>query len=382
MSLRIAIVCPRYEPEWGGVETHVSQLVRRLASEAEIEVLTQTADDTLPSVERRSGALVRRFKVVAPSANYAWSPSLWTYLARERNSWDVVHAHHYHALPALGAALGSVAPLVLTPHFHGTGHTAFRRALHVVYRPAGRLIVARAQRIICVTAAERRLLADRFPRSARRAVVIPNGVESEPLATAQPFASAGPLVLVSGRLEAYKHPVAAVDALSLLPAGVTLKITGDGPERAALEHRIRQLRLTDRAQLLGRVSDDDLRRWMRTARVLVSMSEHEAYGIVLLEALAAGAGVVASDIPAHREIAELHGAGRIQLVPVGAPERVVADAIQRQLASATPSVPVRALPTWDGAAEATLALYRELAEGASFSGAGRRPRRHLGPRRP
>ena len=112
-----------------------------------------------------------------------------------------------------------------------------------------------------------------------------------------PFVSSGPVVLVSGRLEAYKHPVGAVDALSFLPAEVTLKITGDGPERAALERRIRQQQLTERAQLLGRVSDGDLRRWMRTANVLVSMSEHEAYGIVLLEALAAGASVVAWDTP-------------------------------------------------------------------------------------
>jgi glycosyltransferase involved in cell wall biosynthesis len=362
MSLRVAIVCPHYEPEWGGIETHVSQLVRRLASEADIEVLTQTSDDSLPTVERRVGALVRRFKVLTPSANYAWAPELWAYLARQRNSWDVVHAHHYHALPALGAALGSVAPVVLTPHFHGTGHTAFRRALHVVYRPAGRFLVGRARRIICVTAAEKRLLGDRFPRSARRAVVIPNGVESEPFAAAKPYASAGPVVLVSGRLEAYKHPAAAVDALSLLPAEVSLKITGDGPDRRALEQRIRQRQLNDRAELLGRVSDGDLRRWMRTARVLVSMSEHEAYGIVLLEALAAGASVVASDIPAHREIAELYGAGRILLVPVGAPDKVVADAIRRQLTTTTRSFAVPSLPTWDGAAQATLALYRELAE--------------------
>ena len=362
MSLKVAIVSPRYEPEWGGIETHVSQLVRRLASEAEIEVLTQTSDDGLPAVERRAGAVVRRFRVLTPSTNYAWAPSLWTYLARERNSWDVVHAHHYHALPALGAALGSVAPFVLTPHFHGTGHSTVRRALHVVYRPAGRLLVARARRIICVTAAERRLLSERFPGSASRTLVIPNGVETEQLATATPFVSSAPVVLVSGRLEAYKHPVAAVDALSLLPAEVTLKITGDGPERVALEHRIRQRQLTDRAQLLGRVSDGDLRRWMRTADVLVSMSEHEAYGIVLLEALAAGASVVASDIPAHREIAALYGAGRIQLVPVGAPDKVVADAIQRRLATAGRSFATPALPTWDDAAKATLALYRELAE--------------------
>ncbi len=362
MSLKVAMVTPRYEPEWGGVETHVSQLVRRLACEAEIEVLTQTSDDSLPTVERRAGAVVRRFKVMVPSANYAWAPALWTYLARERNSWDVVHAHHYHGLPALGAALGGVAPLVLTPHFHGTGHTRFRRALHVVYRPAGRLLVARAQQIICVTDAERRLLTGRFPGSASRAVVIPNGVESEPFAAATPFASPGPVILVSGRLEAYKHPAAAVDALSLLPAGVTLKITGDGPERGALEDRIRQRRLSDRAALLGRVSDDDLRRWMRTASVLISMSEHEAYGIVLLEALAAGARVVASDIPAHREIATLYGAGRVQLVPVGAPDTVLADAIQRQLTTTNGCIAVPAMPTWDGAADATLALYHKLAE--------------------
>lgn len=364
MSLKVAIVCPRYEPEWGGIETHVSQLARRLAQQAQVEVLTQTSDHSLPRAEHRGGALIRRFRVLTPSANYAWAPSLWACLARERNSWDVVHAHAYHALPALGAALGGAAPLVFTPHYHGTGHTTLRRALHVAYRPAGRLLIERADRIVCVSAAERRLLDSRFPGSAARAVVIPNGVLSGLLADAKPFVAAGPVLLVSGRLEAYKHAAAAVDALRLLPPGVTLKITGDGPERSALEDRIRQHQLTDRATLMGRVSDAELRRWMRTARVLVSMSAHEAYGIVLLEALAAGASVVASDIPAHREIAALYGAGRIELVPVGAPDRVVADAIERQLARpAQPTAALR-LPTWDDAAKATLSLYRELAENA------------------
>ncbi|MGA2924694.1 MAG: glycosyltransferase family 4 protein [Solirubrobacteraceae bacterium] len=364
MSLKVAIVCPRYEPDWGGIETHVSQLVRRLARETEIEVLTQTSDRSLPPVERRGGAVIRRFTVLTPSANYAWAPSLWAYLARRRGSWDLVHAHAYHALPALGAALRRAAPLVFTPHYHGTGHTTLRRALHVAYLPAGRVLVERARAIICVSAAERRLLNHRFPGSASRAVVIPNGVVSGPLADAVPFASPGPVLLVSGRLEAYKHVAAAVDALRLLPAEVTLKITGDGPERPALEAKIRQRRLSDRATLLGRVSDAELRRWMRTARVLVTMSAHEAYGIVLLEALAAGASVVASDIPAHREIASRYGAGRIELVPLGAPDTVVAGAIARQLAKPQARLATPRLPTWDEAAQATLSLYRELVDNA------------------
>ena len=55
---------------------------------------------------------------------------------------------------------------------------------------------------------------------------------------------------------------------------------------------------------MGSVGDDELHRWLRTAHVFVSMSEREAFGMAPVEAACAGARIILSDIPAHREIAD------------------------------------------------------------------------------
>ena len=87
------------------------------------------------------------------------------------------------------------------------------------------------------------------------------------------------------------------------------------------------------------------------------MSELEAMGIALLEALAAGAPVVASDIPAHRYVAELTD-GAVSLVPPTAATTAVSAAIEAATRSATRTA---RLPSWDEVTDATEAVYEAVA---------------------
>src|SRR5439155_17037121 len=103
---RIGYIAPGYIPSTGGVQTHVAQLARRAAAYGyHVEVLTQESDRRLPAVEAIDGVTVRRFPVWVPGQTYTMAPGLWAYLARHHTRYDVVHAHSYHALPALEAAL-------------------------------------------------------------------------------------------------------------------------------------------------------------------------------------------------------------------------------------------------------------------------------------
>jgi glycosyltransferase involved in cell wall biosynthesis len=116
------------------------------------------------------------------------------------------------------------------------------------------------------------------------------------------------------------------------------------------------LGLRDRVTFLGQASDVDLRRWFRTATVYVSMSGHEAFGITLFEALAAGAGIVASDIPAHREVAAA-AEGHVKLVGAHATPMALA-ALMREAAEGqaqTSSLPD--IPRWAAVVERTEAIY-------------------------
>ena len=144
--MRIAIVAPLYRPAIGGVETHVEQLATRLAAAGEaVEVITQTSDRGLPWSETLDGVLVRRFGVIAHSDHYPFSPGLARFLRRQGAGYDLIHAHNYHALPALMATLVRGAPLVFTPHYHGRSDSAFRNALHRPYRLLGSRILDRCR---------------------------------------------------------------------------------------------------------------------------------------------------------------------------------------------------------------------------------------------
>jgi len=333
----------------------------------EVEVWAQEPNRSLPPVETVDGVTVRRFPLLLPSAAYALAPALWAHLRQHGPGYHVVHAHGYHALPALGAALSPCQSLVFTPHYHGGGHTPVRRLLHHPYRVAGRHILRRARHIICVSRAEAGLVRAHFPPAAGRLRVIPNGVDTEGLRQARPYPGAGTVFLCVGWLECYKNVGLAVRALALIDAPATLCVIGDGPQGLALRRLAARLGLRDRVRFLGHVSEQDLWRWYRTASVLIALSRHEAFGLTLREALAAGTAVVASDIPAHRAHRDLEHPGGYApdalrlLSPDVAPD-IVAAAL-RDLARAwnTCARAPRVLPgilSWDDVAARTAALYQ------------------------
>jgi glycosyltransferase involved in cell wall biosynthesis len=355
--MRIAFVCAHYAPMIGGVEKHVVEIATRLAARGEqVEVLTHAeAHQTLPPTERIDGVNVRRFGVPLPSSNYAFSPALWRHLHSGDSRYDIVHAHGYHAVPALQAALSEPPTLIFTPHYHGTGHSAFRKLLHPPYRRLGRIIFDRSARTIAVSPPEAKLILSHFPKVEPRLVVIPNGVDQSALDAAIAFEQESTVVLSAGRLETYKQVDRTISALSHLPEEFALRITGDGAARGELKQLAGSLGLGDRVDFLGKVSEEDLYRWFRSTAVYVSMSSNEAMPVTFIECLAAGARVVASDIPAHRDLVT-KTRGSIKLVPLDASPEIVAEAI-RDLAAQPALTPL--IDTWDGVTSLTLDTYRE-----------------------
>ncbi len=355
--MRVAFVSAHYAPMIGGVEKHIVEIAGRLARQGHnVHVIThEEANADLPSVEDMNGVIVERFQTPVPSQNFALSPALSLELSRSASTYDVVHAHGYHALPALQAALAAPPALVFTPHYHGTGHSPFRKLLHPPYRRLGRLIFERAAKTVAVSPPEARLILTHFPEVEPRLVVIPNGVDQDALDAAVPFDETATVILSAGRLESYKQVDKTVDALATLPDDFILRITGDGAARPALEEQVRMLSAERRVSFLGKVSDEDLHRWFKSTSVYVSMSSNEAMPVTFIEALAAGARVVASDIPAHRDLVT-KTQGSIRLVPLDAPPGDVAGAI-RELA-ASPAAPAL-IDTWDDVVAKTLDVYED-----------------------
>lgn len=357
--MKIALVSAHYAPFVGGVESHVGEIAKRLAARGDrVEVLTHRDDPRLPDTEVRDGVVIRRHEVAVTSQHFLLSPSLWSTLRREQKRYDVFHVHGYHSAAPLTAALAGVSPIIFTPHYHGTGHSAFRAALHRPYRLVGKGIIARCGQIICVSQAEADLLVAHFPAAKGRVQVIPNGVDRDRISAAAPFPDAGRVVVTGGRLQSYKHVDRIIEAIALTSPELRLVVTGDGPERPRLEALAAQRRVLDRVTFVGSVDTGTLYRWYATAQVFCSMSTNEAMPVTILEMLAAGARIVASDIPAHRDIRACTG-GPITLVPPQASPATLAAAL-----NAADQGPVGAdmwIPTWDEVTAKTALVYEDLA---------------------
>ncbi len=320
---RIGMIAPRYAPAIGGVERHVQRIAEGLtACGLAVDVITTDPDGKLPPLEVINGVTVRRFPTLGRNSVYFVSPALGSWLMQHAREFRLLHAHSYHTPLALQAAIASrtaKVPLMLTPHYHGTGHTPFRRALHIPYRLAGSWLIRQARRVICVSRVEQALIQTHFGKNVPT-VVIPNGIDLIDYSQYPvPALSSDQVRILSvGRLEAYKQTDRILSALEGLSAEYTLTVVGDGPERANLADHAARLSASigSRLQLRGHIPQSDLYALYRSADVFVSLSRHEAFGLTLLEAAAAGAALVASDIPAHREVAAYLPAQRVVFVDV------------------------------------------------------------------
>jgi glycosyltransferase involved in cell wall biosynthesis len=231
------------------------------------------------------------------------------------------------------------------------------------YRHAAALVVE--------TELEARMVSEFAPRHLIH--VIPPGIDLGPWAAetgAPPSLDLPPrYVLYAGRIASNKGLPTLLAAFARLPPStrIPLVLMGhDWGERAALERQAAHLGLGKEVVWLGHVSDDrQYREVFRRASLFVLPSEWEAFGLVLLEAMAAGRPIVATEVGAVPEVLKGGRAGR--LVPYGDPERL-ASAIRELLESPEIAQGLarqgaqRALEFgWDTAVDRHLELYQRVA---------------------
>jgi glycosyltransferase involved in cell wall biosynthesis len=372
-GLRVGLIVPRFAPFHGGVETYTAHAAAALASKgAEVTVITQVPRGAgLPPREVRDGFTVERHHLPFGSTFDVPSP------AAARAAWrsgyfDVVWVHSYHTPLACLAAAGAKAPLVLTPHYHGGGHTRLRQALHRPYRPAGRRLMAASRRIVVDTDAEASLVLRDFPHYVHcdKITVVPLAV-ADPTRRRQPYPSESPVVLTVARQEPYKRTdllVRAVVELRSRGVSARLVVVGDGSGLAAYRELVAGLAAQDVVTFTGRTDEETLGRWWASASLYATASTREAFGIGLAEALVAGLPVVASGIPAHREVVRRAGPGALaELCPVGVTDATVAsryaDAIARLVAdpgSRRRQAACCALPTTTNMADQLLTTFASV----------------------
>ena len=294
--------------------------------------------------------------------DYHFAPSIYRVITS--GQWDLVHCQSYHTLVAplaLFAAWRARIPYVVT--FHSGGDSScFRKALRGAQRTVLRPLLARAKRLVCPSQWEKEIFRERLRLPDSQFVVIPNGAHHLPqLANSGKRTKNGTLIVSLGRLERYKGHQRVIAALPKVLERVPdarLRIVGMGPFEPALQKMARKFGVAERVEI-GAVLPGDgngIAEVIAQADLVTLLSEHEAQGIVVLEALALGRPVLVARTSALQEFAD-HGLARA--VPLESTPEEVAAAVIKQLRE--PLVPANVeLPTWDECASDLLALYQSI----------------------
>ena len=322
--MRVGLVCPYSFEVHGGVQTHVLGLAHALRGLGhEVGVLAPgQRHEAMPEFVSTTG----RSTPVPFNGSVARVDAGPTAAARVRawlreGEYDVLHLHE-PATSLSAHTLGAAqAPVV------GTFHTS-QRTTRLLEASAATVLRGRMRRVqahIVVSEEARRTLA-RY--DAADATVIPNGVDASHFVSPAPRGSGAPTLLFLGRVdEPRKGLGVALDAMpSVLDShpGARLVVAGGGAPDRRTTRAAR--RLGDRVELLGPVDDQVKSRLLATCDLLVAPNTRgESFGIVLAEAMAAGATVLASDLPAF---AVVLGHGRLgALFAAGDPADLAAHAV-------------------------------------------------------
>lgn len=285
--MKVAQVCHRYFPYIGGVETHVREISERLVKKGfEVEVLTTNPSGKLAREEIINDVEVKRFTSWPPNGVYYFSRDLKKYLLNNSDGYDIVHAHNYHAFPVLYAAEGKNRnKLIFSPHYHGKGHTFLRNLLHIPYKLVAKKIFDKADRIICVSNYEKKLVLDNFRVSEEKISIIPNGLDLKEFEGLEKRINEYRNILYVGRLEKYKQIDYLIKVLQKLDGNIHLEIIGKGSYKKSLVGLTKKLGVTNRVKFNQDLPRKALLQKYVNADLLVLLSKHEAYGLCVAEAL-------------------------------------------------------------------------------------------------
>jgi glycosyltransferase involved in cell wall biosynthesis len=310
--MRILQIGKYYSPEKGGIETHLRALSSRLQEYAEVEVVV--AGGRLPATEHIDGIKVERLATPLTALGTPICPQLIARL--RRTDVDLVHIHLPNPWAAFAYLMsGCQCPLVVSYH----SDIVRQSYIEPAFRPILHQFLKRASLIIC--SSENLIKFSCTLRKFRdRCVVVPYGIDPKQTSHADPVkvneilkTQKKPIVLAVGRLVYYKGFEYLLAAMTKVDAA--LIIVGKGPRKNILMELISDLGLADKVTILDQV--EDVAPYYHAAEIFVlpSIARSEAFGIVQIEAMAAGKPVINTDLPSGVPIVSQHGVTGLTVQP-------------------------------------------------------------------
>lgn len=294
--MHILHVYKDYAPVVGGIENLVRSMAEAQAAAGHQVTVLVTRPEPGPGTDTVEGGIrVIRARRLANLASTPISPGLVRILPRLRP--DITHLQAPYPVAEAAWLLGGRHPLVVSYQ----SDVVRQRVLGRLWAPCLRRLLDQADRILA--SSPNYVESSPFLRRVRGKVqVLPLGIDPAPFLAADRAAARarygdGPTLVFVGRLRYYKGVDVLIDALAELP-GPRLLVAGVGPEGEALRARAEARGVADRVTWLGDVPDADLPGVYAAGDVFVlpAVARSEAYGLVLVEAMASGLPVLSTEL--------------------------------------------------------------------------------------
>lgn len=337
--MRVALVSDWYYPKIGGVAAHMHNLAIKLRERGhEVAIVTNNrTTGKEEDLERYGIELIKIPGIVSPilDVNLTYGLKSSEELNEFLKDFDVIHSHHAFtplALKAVKAGRAMGKATLLTTHSISFAHESKLWEALGFTIPLFTSYLKYPHRIIAVSKAAKAFI-EHF--TSVPISIVPNGVDDKRFFPAKnreeikaKFGLEGNIVLYVSRMSYRKGPHVLLNAFSKIE-DATLVMAGSGEMLPFLKAQAKFLGIEDRVVFMGYVPDDVLPEVFRMADIFVLPSvSSEAFGIVVLEAMASGVPVVATDVGGIPEVVKENEAGL--LVPPGN-ELELREAIQKLL---------------------------------------------------
>lgn len=377
-AVKVLQVSKFYPPDHGGIEAVARDLSAGFVRAGlQVEVLCAHKRRQHSDERDATGVRVTRTASFGMWMSTSMSPGLPWQLIRRRDAADIVHVHMPDPLAALAVWLARPrGRLVL--HWHSD--VVRQRRSRRLYAPLERWLLGRADAVIATSPA----YAESSPQLRQvRAKVVMIPIGAAPPAMPEPTRvrrlaeryQGRRLVFALGRMAYYKGWDVLIEAARDLPPDVLVLVGGGGPDLPLYRRQVEQGGVADRVRFLGPLSAADVEAHFALAELfcMASTVRAEAYGVAVLEAMARGLAVVATDIPGSG-LGWLHVAGVTGLsVAPGDPKALAAavrtlldDAELRARCGAAGRARWAEHFTAETMADQTVALYRRLMESSAL----------------
>ncbi|MFH1615917.1 MAG: glycosyltransferase family 4 protein [Planctomycetota bacterium] len=307
--LKILMLNHEFPPVGGGASPVTFELCKQLVKMGhKVDVVTMHYGHT-SRFETVDGMNIYRTPAIRKRPNICYTHELATYvpgaffktlrLARKER-YDIIHCHFVVPGAPLAWLVSKLTGIPFIITCHGTdvpGHNPDRFGIvHRLVRPAWRFLARSSALLTSPSQSLKSLILENCPDLD--VCIVPNGIYAERFTPTEKNKS----ILMCSRLFEFKGFQYALEAIKQMEIDWEVNIIGEGPFRGELE-RIAQLSKTP-VRFWGWIDKSEQRFYELFSRssIFIFPSEAESFGMVIAEAMAAGNAIIASDIPAHREV--------------------------------------------------------------------------------